>query len=287
MINLIPKPNKVSNEENIFLPLECISSVNRNGFSDNVTSAFEERLNINLISKEDADIIIENSLSLKEEEYILVVNKDGIQVTASSNKGVIWALTTLYGLLKDNQFPYVFIEDNPKYSYRGFMLDCARHFFSVEVIKNIIEQNALVKLNTLHWHLTDDQAWRMESYNYPKLHQLSGNNFYSKKQILDIIQYATIRGIDIIPEIDMPGHTTAAIAAYPSLSCKGEQVSPETKGGIYKTIFCAGKEDTYRFAKKILDEVCEIFSDSRIHIGGDEAPKDEWEQCPHCKAKLQ
>ena len=172
-----------------------------------------------------------------------------------------------------------------KYNYRSLHLDCARHFFSVETVKKVIEGISYANLNVLHWHLTDDHAWRIESKKFPKLHEKSGQ-YYTQAQIREIIDYAKERGIDVIPEIDMPGHNLALLSVFPEYSCKGEPVTPAKARGVYKTILCAGKEETYSFIEELLDEIIPLFDSQYFHIGGDEAPKDEWKTCPHCNALM-
>ena len=172
-----------------------------------------------------------------------------------------------------------------KYSYRSLHLDCARHFFSVETVKKVIEGISYGNMNVLHWHLSDDHGWRIESKKFPKLHESSGQ-YYTQDQIREIVEYARERGIDVIPEIDMPGHNLALLSAFPEYSCKGEPVTPAKARGVYKTILCAGKENVYSFIEELLEEIIPLFDSQYFHIGGDEAPKEEWKECPHCKAKM-
>ena len=172
-----------------------------------------------------------------------------------------------------------------KYGYRSLHLDCARHFFSVETVKKVIEGISYGNMNVFHWHLTDDHGWRIESKKFPQLHQNSGQ-FYTQEEIREIIIFAKERGIEVIPEIDMPGHNLALLSVFPEYSCKGEPVTPAKARGIYKTILCAGKEDVYTFVEELLDEMIPLFDSEYFHIGGDEAPKDEWKECPHCNAKM-
>lgn len=172
-----------------------------------------------------------------------------------------------------------------KYDYRSLHLDCARHFFSVETVKKVIEGISYGNMNVFHWHLTDDHGWRIESKKFPQLHQNSGQ-FYTQGEIREIITFAKERGIEVIPEIDMPGHNLALLSVFPEYSCKGEQVTPAKARGIYKTILCAGKEEVYTFVEELLDEMIPLFDSEYFHIGGDEAPKDEWKECPHCNAKM-
>lgn len=172
-----------------------------------------------------------------------------------------------------------------KYNYRSLHLDCARHFFSLETVKKVIEGISYGNLNVLHWHLTDDHAWRIESKKFPSLHEKSGQ-FYTQKEIREIIDFAKKRGIEVVPEIDMPGHNLALLSVFPEYSCKGVSVAPAKARGVYKTILCAGKEDTYSFVEELLEEMIPLFDSEYFHIGGDEAPKDEWKECPHCNARM-
>lgn len=172
-----------------------------------------------------------------------------------------------------------------KYDYRSLHIDCARHYFSVDTIKKIIKGISFGGLNILHWHLTDDHGWRIESKRFPKLHE-SSSQYYTQDEIKDIIAYAKGYGIDVIPEIDMPGHNLALLSVFPEYSCKGVPVTPAKARGIYKTILCAGKEEVYTFVEELLDEMIPLFDSQYFHIGGDEAPKDEWKECPHCNAKM-
>jgi hexosaminidase len=166
------------------------------------------------------------------------------------------------------------------------MLDCVRHFFEAAEVERILEEMALVKLNVLHWHLSDDQGWRIESRVHPRLNQVSGP-CYTQDEIRHTVAFAKERGIEVIPEIDLPGHTTAILTAYPELSCRGEPAALGKTGGIYPVILCAGKESVYEFLFPLLDEVAGLFDSPVFHLGGDEAPKGEWKQCPHCKAAVE
>jgi len=172
-----------------------------------------------------------------------------------------------------------------KYNYRSLHLDCARHFFSVSTIKKVIEGISFCNMNIVHWHLSDDHGWRIESKKFPRLHECSGE-YYTQDEIREVVAYAKERGIEIVPEIDMPGHNLALLAAFPEYSCKGEPVEMAKARGVYKTILCAGKKETYAFVEELLEEVIPLFDSKYFHIGGDEAPKDEWKECPHCNAKM-
>lgn len=173
----------------------------------------------------------------------------------------------------------------PKYNYRSLHLDCARHFFPVSTVKKVIEGISYGKMNILHWHLSDDHGWRIESKKFPRLHECSGE-YYTQEEIKEVVAYAKEYGIEVIPEIDMPGHTLALLTAYPEYSCAGEAVTLARARGVYRTILCAGKQNTMDFIEELLEEIVPLFDSEYFHIGGDEAPKDEWKKCPHCQVKM-
>ncbi|MBS6269071.1 MAG: family 20 glycosylhydrolase, partial [Tannerella sp.] len=203
------------------------------------------------------------------------------------------------------EVPCAHIDDAPRFSYRGMHLDVARHFFSVDEVKRYIDLLAMHKLNVFHWHLTDDQGWRIEIKKYPKLTEIGsirkqtmvGKNFdqfdntpyggyYTQDQIRDIVNYAKERFVTIIPEVDLPGHMVAALASYPSLGCMGGPYEVQGIWGVHPDVLCAGKEETYEFVTDVLSEVIELFPSRYIHIGGDECPKDRWKKCPLCQARI-
>ena len=296
MFAIIPKPNGTARPEaGVFRFAGQRLSVDSVDFAPWCLSAFEARLRekgISLIrGGEHAELRLLRQASNSEESYALAVQSGGITVQAGHERGIIHALTSLYRHIAAHRaaqsgaqsLPCFSLSDEPAYSHRGFMLDCARHFFPPAEIERIIEQMALVKLNVFHWHLSDDQGWRVESRLFPALNT---GEFYSQKEIRRICAFARERGVTVIPEIDLPGHTTALLAAYPELSCRGEAVRPAQGAGMYKTILCAGKESVYPFLYSLLDEMCALFDSPFIHLGGDEAPRDEWEQCEHCKEAL-
>ena len=245
-----------------------------------------------------------------EEGYELEVENNNIIIRAKNSKGAFYAVQSLLQLLpiKFNGLaiviPCLEIQDQPQFKYRGMHLDVGRHFFSVDFIKKYIDLIARLKMNTFHWHLTEDQGWRIEIKKYPKLqeiaafrnqtlvghyndqpHQFDGKQyggFYTQEQIKEVVAYAKIRQVTIIPEIEMPGHSQAAIAAYPSLGCSGEQVDVATKWGVFDEVYCP-KESTFKFLEDVIDEVVVLFPGKYIHIGGDEAPKTNWKKCTHCQ----
>ena len=262
-----------------------------------------------------ADLKLSLDGAMAEEEYRLEVNRKGIVLTGGSVRGVWWGLQSLTQILLQGErrgsmvaIEGCVIEDKPHFGYRGAMLDCCRHFFSVEEVKSWIDLLAFHKLNTFHWHLTDDQGWRIEIKKYPLLTELGSvrkgtkvghyfdkesgydnqpyGGFYTQDDIREIVAYATERQITVIPEIEMPGHAVAALASYPWLGCTGGPYEVRRTWGISEDVFCLGKDSTFGFLQDVLDEVCALFPGEYIHIGGDEAPRLRWKSCPHCQAKM-
>lgn len=243
--------------------------------------------------------------ALTAEAYHLEANSTGIHLTAGSSQGLIWAEHTLRQLRRQfpEAIPCLTIEDEPAYAFRSFHLDSARHFFPMSEMKKIADMAARFKLNTLHWHFSDDQGWRIESNVFPKLHQMgayrNGDHFgtycsnereggyYTQEEVRDFVAYCADLGVQVIPELDLPGHVSAILHAYPQLSCRGEQVEVVTRAAITTEILCAGKEEVYVFLEKLLEELLELFPAPWFHIGGDEAPKTRWAECPHCQALMQ
>ncbi len=253
--------------------------------------------------------------TLGNEGYSLDVDKNGIQAKANKEAGIFYAAQTIYQLIptdkeKDAQLssvtvPAVEISDYPRFGWRGLMLDVGRYFYSVDFIKEYIDNIAMHKMNTFHWHLTEDHGWRIEIKQYPKLIEIGAwrdgtqfsrfqgdinknphGGFYTQDQIREVVKYAQERYITIIPEIEMPGHATAALSAYPELSCTGGPFIIPDHWGIQKEIFCAGNEQTFEFLENVLAEVADLFPSPIIHIGGDEAPKDRWKACAKCQKRI-
>lgn len=256
------------------------------------------------------------SEGLGKEGYKLSVDKNGILITASASNGIFYGLQTLKQFLPTDQVSataaatlnvsYIEIKDIPRFSWRGMHLDCGRHFFPVFCIKKYLDEMAMYKYNTFHWHLTEDQGWRLEIKKYPNLvdkgswrdETIVGRNsdnkydgigyggFYTQDQVNEIVKYAADRFITVVPEIEMPGHSSAALAAYPELGCTGGPYKVAEKWGIFDDVFCAGKEETFKFLDNVIDEVCEMFPSQYIHIGGDECPKTSWKKCPLCQKRI-
>ena len=250
----------------------------------------------------------------EKEGYVLTVNQKGITIQGGSAAGVFYGIQTLRKSLplackcgkheaKPISLPATVITDAPRFGYRGMMLDCSRHFWSVDFVKKFIDLIALHNMNTFHWHLTDDQGWRIEIKRYPKLTEIGsqrsgtilGTNsdlddgiphggFYTQEEARDIVAYAQQRHITVIPEIDMPGHMLAALACYPDLGCTGGPYQVGHYWGVYTDVLCVGNPKVYEFVEGVLTEMMDIFPSEVIHIGGDETPTVKWEACPKCQA---
>ena len=244
------------------------------------------------------------------EAYRLSVNNKQVTIAASTPAGVFYGIQTLRKSLPVQTtgeaitLPAVTVADAPRFGYRGMMLDCARHFFPLSFVKKFIDILAMHNMNVFHWHLTEDQGWRLEIKSHPELTAKSsmrsgtviGHNatvddsiphggFYTQQEAREIVEYARQRHITVIPEIDMPGHMLAALAAYPELGCTGGPYEVGHRWGVYKDVLCLGKESTYKFVQDIIDEVVDIFPAKYFHIGGDESPTVMWEKCPKCLQK--
>jgi len=287
---ILPRPNcQIASRPNCFSLHNQLVAVDADSFSMAVIKAFSDRhgLQIEKSAADQAKLILRRADSYQPEEYDLDVTSDGIIIQAAGEAGIIWALASLTQIMDEQGvIACCHLHDQPRYAHRGLSLDCARHFFPVQTIKDIIGQMSLVKMNRLHWHLTDDQGWRIESKRFPKLHGQHGTEYYKQTEIAEIVAFAQARGIEIIPEIEMPGHITALLAAYPEYSCSGQAVELGQRGGIYPVILCAGREKTYELIETLLDEICPLFPAKFFHIGGDEAPKREWQACPVCQQKI-
>lgn len=325
---IIPMPNSLEPKCGTFeLPNNVVI-----GYYGNIDSATEKVIenfasmlaNVTGYSvtteKDAADATISFTLdeTLAKEAYTLDISKSKVEIKGSASNGMFYAIQTLKQLLPAQIYgktlaegvewsaKCVTIEDAPRMAYRGNHLDVARHMFSVEEVKEFIDLMAMHKMNSLHWHITDDQGWRMESKIYPRLTEVGAyrngtiigrpdtneydniryGGFYSREEIKDIINYAAERQITIIPEVDMPGHMVAAVASYPHLGCFNKQCEVMKTWGISRDVLCMGKESTFEFVEDILTEVMELFPSEYIHIGGDECPKEAWAKCPRCQARI-
>lgn len=250
----------------------------------------------------------------RKEAYSINVSSDGILVQAVAPEGIYRATRTLLksvGTEKTSsvEFPSAEVSDWPRFGYRGLMLDVSRHFSDVEMVKRTIDMLALHQLNIFHWHLTDDQGWRIEIKSHPELTEVGAwrddtvvgrylggtdyptdgkrhGGFYTQEQIREIVAYAKERYIEIIPEIDLPGHTSAVLAAYPQLGCEDKEYKVANRWGVIRDVLCAGNPASLDLFKDIMDEVCELFPGKYIHLGGDECVKDRWKACPKCQRKI-
>ncbi|MEH0154718.1 family 20 glycosylhydrolase [Limibacter armeniacum] len=261
----------------------------------------------------DDGIVLTAANQDASEAYELTVSNDRILINGQSAKGTFYGVQSLRQLIpakaKGNEVAIsaMQIQDSPRFSYRGMHLDVARHFFDTDFVKTYIDLIAMHKMNTFHWHLTEDQGWRIEIKKYPKLTSVGSQRketvvghagrsneydgqpyggFYTQEEIKEIVQYAQDRFITVIPEIELPGHSLAALAAYPQFGCKGEHYDVATTFGIFDEVYCAGNDSTFLFLQDVLDEVVALFPSEYIHIGGDECPKASWENCPKCQARI-
>ena len=260
------------------------------------------------ISRNCIELELRADLPVNYEGYLLDVSIDIIQIKAKTPQGIFYGMQTLMQLLPaeiespvsvemDWTIPCVSVRDEPRFKYRGQHLDVCRHFFDVEYIKKQLDVLAMFKINKFHWHLTDDQGWRIESKKYPQLSPVAskriegegntyGPHFYTFEQIREIVAYARERFIDVIPEIELPGHGVAALAACPELSCTGGPFEVRNIWGVANDVYCAGNDATIAFLTDIVEEVVPLFESEYFHIGGDECPKIRWEKCPKCQARI-
>ena len=314
---LIPKPSTItlSNESFIIDNSTCFISNDKNSFESNyLVGQIKWRTGIDVKvksqkSKDQRSIqlkIINESVS-NSESYHLSIKKNGITISAKNSEAIFYGIQTLlqlinFGQTNSKKIPCLEISDRPRYSWRGMHLDVSRHFFPKEFIKKYIDCIAMYKMNVFHWHLTDDQGWRIEIKKYPKLTEIGAwrkgsmvgaysdnkfdtlkyGGFYSQEDIREIVNYAKLRHVTIVPEIEMPGHSLAALASYPEFSCSGNPVDVGVSWGVENNVYCPS-EETFQFLENVLTEVMELFPSKYIHIGGDEVPKEEWKKSDLCK----
>ena len=309
-ISVIPYPNSVSFKSGTFAVtnpivtcisvLDSLTLTNVKHFSDQIGADFTIS---DKFPSEGFHFCCNPKLA--DEAYTIDVTRKIVRVEASGLRGYSYAIQTLLQMLP--LIPCCYIEDAPRFAYRGLHLDEARHFFGMDEVKKYIDIMSFHKLNKLHWHLTDDQGWRVEIKKYPELTSVGsvrngtcirrnyntndgipyGEGFwYTQDQIREIVAYAASKGIDIIPEIDIPGHMLAALTAYPHLGCTGGPYKVWHRWGVSNDVLCIGNEKSYEFLTDIFSEICELFPYEYIHIGGDECPKDSWKICKKCQAKI-
>ncbi|WP_321515689.1 beta-N-acetylhexosaminidase [Marinifilum fragile] len=326
---IIDQNTKVTGDKNLETEGHYLAEILSLSAGKEIVFSDETKGNINLT--------IDSSLE-SDEAYTLSVDYNNVKISGKTAKGVFYGIQSLRQLIQKKDLlgnesaaiasiPATLINDAPRYAYRGMHLDVARHFFSVDFIKRYIDILAMHKMNSFHWHLTEDQGWRIQIKKYPKLTEVGawrngtivGNfpgsendnlkygGYYTQEEVKEVIAYAAKNHITVIPEIELPGHSSAAIAAYPFLSCfpKEKSIVPKNmisegskeaqkKGtpkivqeswGVYDDVYCAGKEETFEVLENILSEVIELFPSKYIHIGGDECPKGNWKRCPHCQKR--
>lgn len=324
-VSLVPKPQKVQPSKGMFtlnaktrLVIDSQSKV-----VNEVAKTFQAQLrkvtgfpfpsvSVSSLSNVSNTIFLTDRLSkrrLGNEGYQIHVKRNSITLAAPTPAGLFYAVQSFFQMLPpevergtlvkaDWKVPCVDVQDIPRFPWRGMHLDVCRHFFPKEFVKQYLDLMAAYKLNTFHWHLTEDQGWRIEIKKYPRLTEIGSQRaetmgdstphggFYTQDDVREIVEYAKQRFITVVPEIEMPGHSTAALAAYPELSCTGGPFKVGTIWGVYEDVYCAGNEKTFEFLQDVLTEVMSLFPGQFIHVGGDECPKVRWQSCPKCQARI-
>jgi len=319
-LHIIPRPFKTTHITNPFhLNQKTVLLLSGDSIKSDA-EVFQQSMHLiagfspSIVDKASSNYIqlaIDSSVGAYKEGYVLKVDNKRISITGHDAAGVFYGLQSLIQLVDergDYLIPGCIIEDHPRFTYRGMHLDVSRHFFSARQIEKWIDVLALYKINTFHWHLTDDQGWRIEIKKYPKLQTISAyrnetlighkkelphvfdgkpyGGYYTQEEVKQVVSYATARHITIIPEIEMPGHALPALAAYPELGCTGGPYQTATFWGIFSDVYCAGNDSTFTFLQNVLDEVLTLFPSKYIHIGGDECPKQRWHICPKCRKRM-
>ena len=314
-INIIPTPQSLVQQDGFFRLNSHTAITAVSPEAKTIAEFFAAKmrtstgLDIQVAEKGNILLSLDSSLDVPNDEgYSLEVSKDAVKVVAKTTQGLFYGMQSFLQLLpaeiespsKVNgiawQAPAVSIKDAPRFGYRGIMLDPCRHFMSAENVKKYIDVLSLFKINRIHWHLTDDQGWRIEIKKYPKLTEIGSKRidgegteyggYYTQEEIKDIVKYAADHFITVVPELELPGHEMAAIAAYPNLSCKGEPGTPRIIWGVEDIVMCPGKEDMFTFLQDVIDEMVPLFPSEYFHIGGDECPKTSWKNCPLCQKRI-
>ncbi|TKC09190.1 beta-N-acetylhexosaminidase [Pedobacter frigoris] len=324
---IIPLPAKMEErkgtfiiDKNVYVSYPTAALKGLAGFAQSAlkeTTGIAPGLRIGMWTQKGAktiSLIIDPKVTAAE-GYTLEVTTNKISIKARTENGLFYGIQTLVQLVPvkgDKKLSCVYIEDEPRFSWRGMLFDSCRHIFSVDFIKKFIDQLAKHKLNKLHWHLTEDQGWRIEIKKYPRLQEVAAyrngtqigpdrkkdvdsiryGGYYTQEQIKEVVAYATSRYVEVIPEIEMPGHSVAAITAYPYLACgdvsfeNGKPFEVRKVWGVSKDLYCAGNDSVFTFLQDVLNEVMPLFPSQYIHIGGDEAPHDAWHKCPKCQDRM-
>jgi hexosaminidase len=319
-VNIVPIPVTVNQAGGFFTLPDTVTiaagSTAEQDVAEFLLSFFSTQgVPVALTQDSSATIVLRSFVSkemLPEGYYHMVVNENGVDIFSTTASGLFYGVQSLMQLIQQEQnrwkIPTATITDFPRFAWRGLHLEVCRHFFPVEFVKRYIDLMAQYKFNTFHWHLTEDQGWRIEIKKYPKLattaayrketlighysdqpHQFDGQRYggyYTQEEIKEVVDYAAKRFVTIVPEIEMPGHALAALSAYPHLGCTGGPYEAATLWGVFDDVFCAGKESTFEFMEDVLDEVITLFPGEYIHVGGDECPKTRWEKCAHCQKRI-
>lgn len=325
-INIIPKPSAVTIKSSSRILGSDIAIVANSADEKNVASMLQDFLKTKNVESHVIQTPVSNSTdqiilaTVKnttpgKEGYKLSIDTENIKIEANDGAGLFYGVQSLFQLFPPTgkaELPFINIVDQPRFSWRGLHLDVGRHFFPVSFIKKYIDVMSHYKLNTFHWHLTEDQGWRIEIKKYPELqtvaafrketvigrassrtrnepHKFDGvrhGGFYTQEEVKEVVAYAAQRYVTVVPEIEMPGHALAALTAYPYLGCTGGPYEVATTWGVFDDVFCAGKETTFQFLQDVIDEITPLFPGKYIHIGGDECPKTKWEKCPYCNERM-
>lgn len=311
-VAIIPKPDKVELREGYFRLSTDTRLIRPEGISDRVTGWFLQQsralTGFPLAESQtpgNTTIALKLIRGMEPGAYKMHISKDQVHIEAGHEDGLFYGLGSLYQLISaadGYQVPAMMVEDAPRFAWRGMHLDVARHFFNVAEVKRYLDYLALYKMNTFHWHLTEDQGWRIEIKKYPLLTEVGAwrkgtmvghyrdqtwdtiryGGFYTQEDIEEVVAYAAERFITVVPEIEMPGHSLAALAAYPELACTEGPFEVATSWGVFDDVYCP-KEETFTFLENVLTEVISLFPGDFIHIGGDEVPKKRWKECEYCQ----
>lgn len=300
-LGIIPAPKQVERREGEWVlpqPLTLRFIQVQNGDEKDLAALAGQLLSRPVTKKaKEAALVFEVDSELgRSESYTLEVKPKGAAIKAGSERGLFWGLQSLATITTQGTAPCVFIQDSPKFAWRGAMIDDCRHFMGVKTVKQFLDVMARFKLNTLHWHLTEDQGWRIEIKKYPQLTKVGAwrtepdgskhGGFYTQEQIREIVAYAGARGIEVVPEIELPGHCSAALASYPDLGCRKAKFPVPSTHGVFTDVYCVGRESTFEFLENVLSEVARLFPSRYLHIGGDEVPTTAWEECPDCLKRI-
>ena len=303
-LSIIPHPVSVEERDGTYA-LHSGQSITARGAASAALPAVQGLLADAGIALETADdggaLVLEENAALPDEGYQLSIDEDGLRLAAASAAGFFYGAQTIRQLLPVDcagtaQLPCAQIEDAPRFAWRGMHLDVCRHFFPVDFVKRYLDWMALHKYNVFHWHLTEDQGWRLAVDKYPKLQEVSAwrtgedgsrhGGFYTQQEVREVVEYARQRHIRVVPEIELPGHAQAALAAYPEYACTDGPFEVVTEWGVFDEVFCAGNDATFRFLEDVFEEVLALFPDDYVHIGGDECPKTRWKACPRCQQRM-